>query len=211
MSKRWNSRHIACGVLIIGGVLVLMSVGAVMGAVHLENQDSFCASCHTEPEATYYDRTQSETPTDLASYHALYKIPVRCIDCHSGEGTQGRINALKQGATDLFAYIISDYHDPAQMDNPLGDEPCLKCHTLPSRDNPIEHEDDPQLIYSTSHYHWVEYTDAWLEVNPNPEGVCGVCHVSHSEGTIEALGFRYMPAVNAACDDCHTDLAGTIP
>ena len=195
----------------MGVGLILLSIVSVAGAIHLENRDSFCASCHTQSETTYYQHTQAETPSDLASAHAMYESAVRCIDCHSGEGAQGRIAALQQGASDLFAYLVGDYHNPAQSENPLGDEPCLKCHTAPSRDNPIEHEDDPRLIYSASHYHWVEYTTAWLEAEPNPAGVCGVCHASHSEGTIAALGFRYMPAVNAACDDCHTALAGTIP
>lgn len=211
MLKRWSKRRIACGLVIFGVGLVMLSFATIAGAIHLENQDSFCASCHTEPETTYYQRTQSDAPTDLASAHAFYENTVRCIDCHSGNGTQGRIAALQQGASDLFAYIIGDYHDPAQTENPLGDEPCLKCHTIPSRDNPIDREDDPKLIYSTSHYHWVEYTDVWLETEPNPMGTCGMCHPAHTDNTIAALGFRYMPAVNAACDNCHIALAGTLP
>ncbi len=197
--------------IFIGLLLVILSTALVAGAVQLENHDSFCASCHTEPESTYYERTQAETPSDLASAHVLYDEPVRCIDCHSKPGTEGRAQALWQGAQDVLAYVAGDYHEPAITQNPLGDAPCLQCHTQPSRDNPITPEEDANLIYSNSHFHWVEYTEAWLREAPNPSGVCGTCHESHTENTLAALGYRYMPDVNTACDDCHLVLSGQTP
>lgn len=208
MKKR---RRIACAILAVGVGLLLISIATIVGATQLENRDSFCTSCHTEPEVTYYERTQAEEASDLASAHASYENSVRCIDCHSSAGVSGRMEAIWQGAQDLVAYIVSDYHDPAITENHLGDAPCLKCHTPPSRDEPITVEDDPNLIFSNSHYHWVEYLNAWQIADSREEGTCSACHQAHSENTLAALGFRYMPEVNATCDTCHTLLSGTTP
>jgi hypothetical protein len=191
--------------------MILFSAGTVATAVHLENQDEFCDSCHTEPEVTYVERALASEPTDLASAHAKYEEQVRCIDCHSGYGTGGRILALYQGAEDLAQYLVGDYHDPAITTNPLGDDPCLKCHIQPSRDDPIDSSTYETVIYSTAHYHWREYTEAWLAEEPNPNGVCGVCHISHAGNIKAGLGFRYVPSVNETCDACHLALSGQTP
>lgn len=204
-------KKVACGVIGMGIVLMALAVVGVATAVHLENRDSFCASCHTEPEVTYFNRTQAKEPSDLASAHAAYEEAVRCIDCHMTEGQTGRAEALWQGVQDTVAYVLGDYHNPAITQNPLGDAPCLKCHTLNSRDNPLTIDDDPRLLYSNSHYHWVEYLDAWQAAAPNPHGTCESCHVAHSEGTLLWLGFRDMTATNATCDACHALLSGQVP
>ena len=210
--RTWSlRRQLACGFIGGGLVLIIASIGTVTTAIHLENQDEFCAECHTEPEMTYVDRAQADDPSDLASYHAQLAEAVRCIDCHSGYGTGGRILALYQGAQDLVAFVSGDYHQPATTTRPLGDAPCAKCHTQPSRDYPSTLEETPTLITSNAHYHWVEYTDAWLMAEPNPHGTCIACHQSHSAGTKAVLGYRHMPSVNVTCDGCHLALAGTIP
>ena len=121
----WPVR-IACVAIVTGIVIIFASVGTVATAVHLENDDEFCASCHTEPEVSFVNRSLAEEPVDLASAHAHYADAVRCIDCHSGAGTAGRVDALQQGATDLVAYLSGDYTEPAVTTNPLGDEPCFQ-------------------------------------------------------------------------------------
>ena len=210
--RNWSwSARLGCLFIAGGFIVILASIGTVATAVHLENDDEFCASCHTEPEVSFVSRSLAETPIDLASTHALYESSVRCIDCHSGTGTDGRIEALQQGAGDLFAYISGDYAEPAVVENSLGDEPCFKCHIQPSRDNPIDINDNPQIIASSSHYHQVEYTKAWFAANSNLEGTCGICHPAHNDTTLAALGFRHMPSVNATCDACHLDLSGQTP
>ena len=136
---------------------------------------------------------------------------MRCIDCHSGYGTGGRVLALYQGAEDLAKFMLGDYHDPAITTNPLGDDVCKKCHVQPSRDNPIDPSSNEAIIISTAHYHWVELTDAWLAEEPNPDGVCGVCHISHSDNIGAMRGFSPIPSVGDTCDACHLALLGKAP
>lgn len=184
----------------------LLAALAVVGAVGLENNDAFCASCHTEPEANFYRRTLTE-PSDLASAHS--NTGIRCIDCHSGEGVAGRLGALQQGASDLVAYLGGGYEQPAVTHHPVGEIGCVKCHTPPSRDNSVI--GDLNHIHSQSHYHLVEYAAAWQAASPNPAGTCVACHVAHSEGTIESLLWRPMRIVSAMCDTCHIALSGQMP
>lgn len=95
-------------------------------AAHQEEKDAFCASCHTQPETTYYERTHSPTQTDLASYHQTQNT--RCIDCHSGEGIGGRGSAMLLGVSDLFHYLSGTSKQPAPLTVPIQDGNCLKCH-----------------------------------------------------------------------------------
>lgn len=198
-----HQRKIAFGLLIGGVILILVSIGTIALAVHLENQDESCAACHTEPETTYFERTQANQPVDLASAHAHYEPAVRCIDCHSGYGTGGRVMALYQGMEDLLLYASGRYQDPAITTSPLGDAPCLKCHAQPSQADGGLLPDNPQVIQSTAHYHWLEYTSAWLEAEPNPHGVCGTCHLSHAEAPELVEDFA---TAQVTCDNCHRAL-----
>jgi len=95
-------------------------------ALNLENHDSFCAACHTEPESRYFQQSQDKSAPTLASFHT--QKGVACIDCHSGSGSLGRLTGLSQGSQDLIAYISGHYHNPAVTSNKLDDGSCTKCH-----------------------------------------------------------------------------------
>src|SRR5262245_45431626 len=120
------SRFFAVSTILV--ILMLLAAsGGIAYALSLENRDDFCASCHTQPEATYYQRTLQTMPTDLTSAHVAKRV--RCIDCHSGAGTLGRLDGLQQGAQDLSAYLLNNYQQPAVTTHPLPDANCIQCHT----------------------------------------------------------------------------------
>ena len=199
-------RFVRIGLVLIA-LGLFMSAASITTAVELENQDTFCASCHTEPETTFYARSEAE-PSDLASAHASAETAVRCIDCHSGVGAVGRAASLAQGAADLSAFVLGSYEQPAPTTQPVGEEGCTKCHLAPTSDGLADSE---LALKSKSHYHLAEYAAAWLAAYPDPRGTCAVCHVSHSEGARESQQWSPRPAVNAACDDCHADLDDWTP
>ena len=189
----------------LGVLAVLLPVLAVGTAVQLENRDTFCGACHTEPESTFLAR-KAGPASDLASAHALTAEAVRCIDCHSGRGYSGRAESLLQGARDLAAYASGEYDQPAVTQNPVGDGGCTKCHA------PYDPVSDPALeINSRSHFHENSYIDAWNERRRNPAGTCAVCHVAHWAGGQAATGFRSNLFVQESCEDCHNSLAGWLP
>src|SRR3989304_7849246 len=76
------------------GVLALIAgvtLAAGLTVSQLEEQDTFCISCHPLPEVTYYDRARAalamtEPFADLSSAHYGMESPFRCIDCHRGNG-----------------------------------------------------------------------------------------------------------------------------
>ena len=53
------------GVLLV--VVVLLTGGSLAAATQVENRNSFCASCHTQPESEFYQRSLA-TPVDLPSW-----------------------------------------------------------------------------------------------------------------------------------------------
>ena len=179
------------------GVIVLV-IGGTGLALALENQDPFCASCHTQPETTYVQRASQSRPTDLASYHT--QKATRCIECHSGSGMWGRVDGLKQGAHDLSSYIRGNYHSPAITTQPLGDEACLKCHVK------IYARPAGAGKAGTNHYHF--YLPQWrLADSDAPQ--CIACHPPHTTG-LEGLKFMPQGKVGKLCEDCHDALSGVV-
>lgn len=189
-------------ILVIIALVLLTPLLAASGigvSLVLENQDSFCAACHTQPESQYYAQALAKNPGTLAAYHAQKKIA--CIDCHSGGGALGRMSGLQQGAHDLTHYLSGNYNKPAVTTNPLGDDACLKCHAKVAQ----------KLSRGTSqgatgHYHY--YLAQWQAVD-SQAAHCATCHTAH---TPQLASLQYITQGKAAqqCDGCHTALSGKI-
>src|ERR1051325_2211898 len=83
--------QIYAAAVIVG--LIVFGMVIPFTAMQFENHNSFCASCHTQGEQTFYDRSTAKTPVDLASVHNI-QGQARCIDCHTGPGIIGRNSGL---------------------------------------------------------------------------------------------------------------------
>jgi nitrate/TMAO reductase-like tetraheme cytochrome c subunit len=162
--------------------IVTLTGASVAGS--LEENDAFCASCHTEPETTYYDRSLAE-PVDLASAHAAEEVG--CIDCHSGEGVAGRADALTLGAKNVALYLTGQYETPTQAEIVIHTDHCTKCHA--------EVLDGFQ---AADHYHY--FAPRWAEEEP---AACVTCHQAHAtEGNAE-MGFMPAGVMEPVCRACH--------
>lgn len=157
--------------------------------LRLEERNDFCASCHTQPEVEYYNRTL-KPPSDLSSAHIMQKS-VRCIDCHSGAGAFGRADGFTQGVQDLFAYLTNNYDKPAVTTRPLPDANCVKCH-----DNIF---DDKSI---RNHYHY--YLRDWQTKEPGRAARCVSCHTSHTQGASRTVRYAVDTRLNPLCAACHT-------
>ena len=142
--RRWP---LILGVLVV--LVILFSGVGFATATALENQDTFCISCHTVPETTYYNRAyialdnpnNTTTVTDLATAHyhlsqANGKTPFACIDCHRGDASNilDRVSAIALGAKDSGVWVLGK-QDPT-IEKPadpngiwLTDAACISCHT----------------------------------------------------------------------------------
>lgn len=174
---------------LIGGGLILIFIpfGTLVGA-QLENNDAFCASCHTEPETTYYQRTQGDTLTDLAVAHG--SEDVHCIDCHSGEGVNGRLHAMTLGGQDFLKFVGRNYSQPAPLTHSISDENCLKCHQDVTANRTFE-----------NHYH--AFMAKWHELDTNA-GSCVDCHAGHKTDINTQESFLNEQRTAATCNACHT-------
>ena len=133
-----NKRWLAAGLL---GLVLLLGLAFPVGS-KLEERDTFCISCHTVPEETYFARAaetlagSAEYPPDLSSAHyAVEDGPAfRCIDCHRGDQSlDHRWQTFLLGARDAFVWL-SGQADPA-IEKVHAGEPvllnagCVGCHT----------------------------------------------------------------------------------
>ncbi len=196
-------------ILIVLLVLIaIMLPGIGLGAsLLLENQDAFCASCHTQPEEKYYQASLQTQAATLAAFHA--QKATRCIDCHSGGGPLGRALGMMQGAADLALYVSGSYHAPAITSNPLGDDSCVKCHPevlTRGRRSPPSPIQDPVSARGNrandGHYH--QFLQRWQAADPRA-GHCVDCHTSHTDGAAN-VGFMTAAPVSKVCDSCHQQL-----
>lgn len=192
--------------VIIG--LLVVGVAAVIGGVSVvsanEQSDSFCISCHTEPESTYYARFQNAiggSGQDLASFHHRQLYPrnspagtnIRCIDCHVGEGLIGRGIVVSLAAWDAVKYVTGTDTQPAKVVFTIQNEGCIKCHEQQVKvnlDKPIK----PFLIDNHFHYKLFE--------SGAPSEACVACHLGHRGGT-ETNAFQFRDVIIPVCEDCH--------
>jgi hypothetical protein len=128
---------------LVAGLLGLVLLGlSYPVSSKLEERDSFCISCHTVPEETYYNRAQEtlsgnvEYPPDLASAHYAVESEMnfRCIDCHRGDQSSShRWQTFLLGARDALVWV-SGQADPT-IEKVHAGEPmllnagCVPCHT----------------------------------------------------------------------------------
>ena len=79
----------ALALVIVLLAFMVLTIGGVGVSLLLENQNSFCASCHTEPEVKYYQQSVQANVTTLVTFHVQKQT--NCIDCHSGGGPLGDV------------------------------------------------------------------------------------------------------------------------
>ncbi len=205
------------GVILVFGIL--LAAGGFVFAASQETHDAFCASCHTQPESTFYQRSTASPAADLASFHTTQNT--LCINCHSGAGIMGRVSAELMGARNALLWYTGKDVQPAVLKFPIGDGNCLKCHqdvvlqgfspkeqiTLPGITDRFggggeggfgggEREGEGRAN------HWHQFLARWQAADPNA-GTCVSCHSGHATGATAQAGFMNQQTVQQTCDDCH--------
>jgi hypothetical protein len=209
--------------ILIPILIVLVLVGVVAGAGGFvyaytsEEHDSFCASCHSEPETTHYQRSIAATKVDLSSYHATQET--HCIDCHSGPGLPGRLEAELDGAINAFKFYTGLAVQPAVLKAPFPDANCLKCHQAVTQRGYI-----PQTQMTAPNFfgggeeggfegeegglgHWHINLSRWQASSANA-GRCTSCHSGHLTDVNVQNGFLSDQRVSETCQACHAVLRG---
>ncbi len=130
-------------IVIAIGVAVLSSAGFVVVSA-LEEQDTFCVSCHTAPEITYFNRAyfaldnpaQPIPDLSTAHYTALQKQgkDFQCIACHRGDGSfSHRVSTMALAAYDTLIYLAGRENPAIEKQNTktgwLANASCVGCHT----------------------------------------------------------------------------------
>ena len=190
--KKMNPLAIIIPAAVLAFGLLLAGGGYVFASTQEEN-NSFCASCHTQPESTYYQRFQVTAAVDLASDHAQ-KAATKCIDCHSGTGFGGRLSAILLGARNAAAWFSHTAVQPAPQTVPIKDDNCLKCH-----------QDVTSQTLGNNHFHG--FLSRWQAADPNA-ATCVSCHPGHATDGLADQAFLNQARVQTVCGDCHSVLGG---
>jgi predicted CXXCH cytochrome family protein len=173
-------------------VPIFLAAGSMGFVAQKEENDSFCASCHTLPESTYYQRALAAAAVDLASSHTSHST--KCIDCHSGQGLMGRISAISLGAKNGLSLITRTDIQPAPLTVPIGDANCLKCHSNTETETDFNH-----------HFH--AFLLRWQAVDPTA-AKCVDCHSAHTLDGDSTQMFLNTQRTEAVCQRCHSVLGG---
>ena len=178
--------------LVVAGIFIFIA-GSFSVAASMEERDSFCASCHTQPETDYYGRSQAASPIDLASFHTTKQT--RCIECHSGTGTLGRASAIMLGARNAVHYYTGTAKQPAPLTVPVGDDHCVKCHAS---------------VYNSTDFnnHFHNFLPRWQAAAPNNAAACVDCHSSHTTDGNAQAAFLSQAKTDQVCQSCHQALGG---
>lgn len=194
--KQTPRKRVWVWLTILGAVVavgIILASGSLATAIQLENRNAFCASCHTEPESQYYQRSLA-APVDLASAHNAKDIP--CIQCHSGPGTSGRVQAIAGvAAPDTFAFWSGHYRKPATVTVPIGDEHCLKCHA-----------DVTTRQDFNNHFH--AFLARWQAQAPKEAATCVECHQGHNTNGRADIAYLQESTTAAVCQRCHNTIRG---
>jgi nitrate/TMAO reductase-like tetraheme cytochrome c subunit len=196
--------------VILLGLGVVLAAGGFTFAASQETHDPFCASCHTQPETSFVERSTASQPADLAAFHTTQET--RCIDCHSGVGVTGRMQAELLGARNAFAWYTRTAVQPAQQTIPIDDANCLKCHQevvqpgfTPTQTVAIEGERRRGGEEEGGPNHWHEDMARWQARVPTA-GTCTSCHPGHSTSGTPETGFQDTQVTRQVCNDCHRTL-----
>ncbi len=188
-------------------VILAFTVGGFAFAANQETHDPFCASCHTQPESTFVQRSTTTPPVDLASYHTTQKN--LCIDCHSGEGVAGRLQAELMGAYNAAKWFTGTAVQPAVVVFPITDSHCVKCHQdvtqqgfTPQTSMTIPGASTGGREREGRNNHWHAFLTRWQVADPNA-GSCISCHAGHATDGNTQNGFLNAQNVQATCDACH--------
>ncbi len=202
--KRSRVMPVLAGAVIL--VALLTASGFVFAATQ-ESHDPFCASCHTQPESTFVQRSTGVSPVDLASFHATQRS--LCIDCHSGPGVTGRMQAELMGARNAFRWFTGTAIQPAVVNFPIGDQNCLKCHQdvtqrgfTPKEQMTVPSATAGEREREGRNNHWHEFLTRWQAADPKA-GTCITCHTGHATDVNVQNGFINNQNVQATCDACH--------
>ncbi len=175
---------------LLGAIAFILSIGVYTTGVQIENNDSFCASCHVEPETTYYqDSLEQAGVITLAAFHAGEEV--RCIDCHSRRWIPGRLWSQWGGLQNVFVYRSGHYKQPSVTTRPVGDGGCSKCHS-----------DLTWVSERPGHYHSPGLRRKW-RVAGGSANSCEACHPSHKSDVPASDDFMDEAQIEMQCDACH--------
>jgi hypothetical protein len=173
------------------------------GTDRLEENDSFCTSCHLASGTPLHRDNAADftagRAVSLAVAHAVAGNDARadgafrCIDCHGGTGFAGRARVKLLSLRDSLVYLTGRFDEPRGMAWPLRDDDCRKCHAELAKASAAAESWEPPAFHA-------------LAVHNRELGVpCVGCHAAHERGGLADRNFLHPEPVRAQCARCHPE------
>jgi hypothetical protein len=155
---------------------------------HLEQDNTFCTSCHLHEEKfSQFHPVQGQRITLAAAHNIAGDLNVKCIDCHIGATFTDKVVIKAVAARDTVAYLVGAFQEPNHLRYPLGNRTCLKCHTSGGQSA----TDDKAFHNATYHF--------------NMPLLCDQCHTVHPQADVSSRFLRQQ-IVQPLCHECHQRL-----
>jgi hypothetical protein len=217
-------------VVVALALVVLLGLVSIAGVSVIEENDSFCATCHLQPERVYVARARAvaqafgqareqgldgeqlwrasrDAASDLAGSHR--GAALNCVACHRGDNSLGdRARALALGAGNTLLYVTGRF-DPEHsgLANPdLVTRSCLRCHVWQPRLGGVEEGmQNPVTVDAfENHFHFYLFEPEYAQETAVG---CLDCHPSHVEvPPIIPYFIDEEEAVIPACEQCHMEV-----
>ncbi len=190
-------------------VVGIVGLGSAVTVSRLEENNGFCASCHTPLEVLYVRQAAQASPEgspNLAAFH--YAVTARgddsssdvvnCVACHRGDnGLPHRAVALTLGATNTVKWLLGDDGSDVAGHSRfewLSNASCNRCHSDTVSNREFENH---------FHFYLPKYNgDPMVRANAANLLYCNDCHVSHRDVSQE-LDFLADEVVFPTCKRCH--------
>lgn len=189
--------------ILLAALLLLVAASATVS--RLEEDNNFCASCHTPLEVRYVEQAETATTElspNLAAYHFAATRqgddPVNCVACHRGDnGPAHRAAALGLGGWNTAKWLLGDDGSQAGAHGVawLYNAGCDGCHI-----------DALTLDQFENHYHTY-----LADYHADPKVIesvaanriqCSDCHLNHVD-TYQEFAFLEDGPLYDTCEKCH--------
>jgi hypothetical protein len=166
----------------------------------IERNNDTCTACHIGEVPLHQELRRdfdARPPGSLAGLHAALvpelriEDPVmRCFDCHGGASFVGRVRVKYLAVRDGVIWLAGQGSEPSEMDHPLWDEDCVRCH---AEYHPRVDDQAPPPFHALS----VHNTGTGFD--------CVDCHVAHARDVDPDFHFLDVPHVQTRCAHCHSE------
>ncbi len=166
-----------------------LAAGGYFYGETLKKDPDFCVSCHLSGGKALHqpkmDLMRANPVQSLAGVHyRLDSGALGCPDCHKGVDWRGKVEIAYIEIKNTFRYFLASFHEPKEIEYPITDALCLKCH------DKLKGKAGPLSFHSFNSHNGMKQVACWQ------------CHTVHAERSDDGRLINIKKVISQ-CDLCH--------